>query len=193
MKTATILAIAFLLFPVSATTYADVPKMHGVIVTKSKTDVDDVLIKTRIQTAYSLNPVINHFNLDVNIQNGVVSIKGALQNDVQKELALAIARADLGSLDVLDNIKVDPRTKAGEIPNSFGQKVKDATLTSLVKSRLALNSVTKNSKIKVATINNVTTLEGDVATLAAKDTADRIAIKTLGVSTVKNYLTVNGK
>lgn len=172
---------------------ADEPAMHGVIVTKSKTGTDDVIIKTKIQTAYGVNPLINHFSLDVDSQAGIVTIKGALQNDAQKELALKIAGSVDGVKEVRDHIKVDPRTKVGEVPYSFGQKVLDATMTSIVKSKLLLNPNTKGLNIKVTTVNSVVTLQGDVSTLAEKETAEKVAIKSAGVSTVRNYLTVKGR
>lgn len=172
---------------------ADQPALHGTIITKSKTGTDDVVIKTRIQTAYGLNPVINHFSLDVDSKAGVVTVKGALQNDVQKELALKIANSVAGVNRVVDNVKLDPRTQIGEVPYGFGQKVKDATMTSMVKSKLLLNPNTKGLDIKVTTVNNVVTLQGDVASVEEKEIAEKVAIKTAGVSTVRNYLKVNGQ
>lgn len=194
MKLVKILGLIFILsIPFSNLALADQPALHGTIVTKSKTGTDDVVIKTKIQTAYGLNPVINHFSLDVNSQAGIVTVKGALQNEVQKELALKIANSVAGVKQVDDNIRVDPRTEIGEVPYGFGQKVKDATMTSMVKSKLLLNPNTKGLNIKVITVNNVVTLKGDVATVEEKEIAEKVAIKTAGVSTVRNYLTVNGR
>ena len=194
MKSGAILVSIFmLLISVSTIIQADQPALHGTIVTKGKTGCHDVMIKTRIQTAYGLNPLINHFSLDVNTQAGIVTVKGALQNNEQKELALKIASSVEGVKQVVDNIKVDPRTAIGEVPYSFGQKVKDATLTSMVKSKLLLNPNTKGSDIKVTTVNNTVTLKGNVVSLEEKEIAEKVAIKTAGVSTVRNYLTVNNE
>lgn len=194
MKTVKLLGFLALFFiSLVNVALADEPAMHGTIITKSKTGSVDVVIKTKIQTAYGLNTVINHFSLDVDSQAGIVTVQGALQNDAQKELALKIANSIEGVKQVVDKITVDPRTKIGEVPYGFAQKVKDATMTSMVKSKLLLSPRTKALNIKVKTVNNVVTLEGDVATLEEKETAEKVAIKTAGVSTVRNYLTVKGK
>lgn len=172
--------------------FADDPVFHGTIMTKSKTGTEDVIIKTRIQTIYGLSPLINHYSLNVNSEAGIVTITGALQNEAQKELAISLAKAIDGVKQIKDKIKVDSRTKVGEIPYHFGQKVIDATITSMVKSKLLLNPNTKGLQIEVTTINNVVTLQGNVATTEEKEIAEKIAIKTAGASTVRNYLTVKG-
>ncbi len=182
---------AILLLPFANIAMADQPALYGTIVAKSKTGVDDVVIKTKIQTAYGLNPVINHFSLDVDSQAGIVTVKGALQNPAQKELALKIAHSVSGVQQVIDKIKLDPRTKIGEVPYGFGQKVKDATMTSMVKSKLLLSPNTQGLDIKVTTVNNVVTLRGTVASKDEKEVAEKVAIKTAGVSTVRNYLMVS--
>ncbi len=69
----------------------------------------------------------------------------------------------------------------------------DATLAAMVNSRLLWNPETDGTDINVATLNGVVTLTGHADTLAAKNTASRLAQGTRGTVRVDNRLVVDSK
>lgn len=67
----------------------------------------------------------------------------------------------------------------------------DAGITTSVKSKLAADDTVKAYQVDVDTANGVVTLTGDVATIAQKEQAVRLARSTDGVSDVIDQLRVN--
>lgn len=119
-----------------------------------------------------------------------MTLTGTLQNAAQKELAITIASDTEGVSDVQCKISVDPRTKRGEKPYNLFQKIGDATITATIKTALLMNTKVSASNIKVATINSVVILDGYVNSENEKRMAGNIAADTIGVSSIKNKLTV---
>lgn len=172
--------------------YGDNPTVANshTVLTKEITCPVDTLIEARLQTAYLLNLELKRFNIKVSVNNAAVTLDGAVQNQAQKELAEAIARDLEGVDDVVNNIVVDKNTQAGEKRGDFGQKVIDATITAMIKSKLLAHPHTSALTVTVATVNNVVTLTGKVGSVAEKEAAGRLAVQTTGVSAVKNKLKV---
>ncbi len=187
-----LLLTALSLFSTPVVFAANQPE-NTTILTKSANIDSDIVIKTKLLTTYSLNPELRKYNIVVDVSNGIVHLDGAVRNEPQKELAINIAKDVEGVNTVTENLIVDKNTKAGEISADYGQKVYDATLTAMVKSRLLLNPKINGAKVKVTTVNDIATLEGEVPSLAQKQMIGRIAIKTPGVVAVKNNLQVQEK
>lgn len=166
------------------------PPAANNVLTKCDELASDTILKTRLQTMYSLNPELERFNIRVDANNGVVTLNGAVQNSAQHDLAVTLAHDVEGVQDVKDNIIIDKNTKAGEVSNAFFQKVTDATLTGMVKSRLIINPKTSGFDITVTTINGIVTLTGEVDSVAEKRLTGNVAIKTPGVAAVKNNIQV---
>lgn len=68
--------------------------------------------------------------------------------------------------------------------------VDDSVITTIVKSKLAVDNETSSANINVDTMNGVVTLTGVVTTRANKEQAERIARSVEGVTRVINNLTV---
>lgn len=160
------------------------------IVTRVTGNCGNGLIQARILTLYSVNPILKDFNIQVEADDGVVTLTGTLQNAAQKDLALTIASDIEGVRDVKCKISVDPRTKRGEKPYNLFQKIGDATITATIKTALLTSTKVNASNIKVTTINSVVTLDGNVNSENEKRIAGNIAADTIGVSSIKNNLNV---
>jgi hyperosmotically inducible protein len=66
----------------------------------------------------------------------------------------------------------------------------DATITSSVEAKLAMNPQTNNFEIDVDTLNGRVTLRGMVETEAEREEAERLARNTEGVRSVENQLEI---
>ncbi len=151
----------------------------------------DLWLKARIVTAYSLNRHLSPFPIDVAVTRGVVRLSGTVDSDVERDLAVEIARGVEGVGDVRDDIRVEPGAMAGKRRESkFFRMVEDATITAMVKSKLLWNRNTSGLRIDVSTDDGVVALTGKVASGAEADLAVQLARNTTGVRRVRSDLIV---
>lgn len=151
----------------------------------------DLWLKARIVTTYSLNRHLSPFPIDVAVHRGVVRLSGAVDSDVDRDLAVQIAKGVDGVRDVRDDIRVEPGALAGKRRESkFFRMVEDATITAKVKSKLLWNRNTSGLRIDVSTAEGMVTLTGKVRSGAEADLAVQLAKNTTGVEGVRSGLIV---
>lgn len=158
-------------------------------------DMSNALSEARqegsIWTAFALNRHLNPFDITIDVEQGVATLGGEVETDVERDLAEQVALGIEGVKDVDNQIRVNPGIELKE-PSSSGlaQRFDDATLAATVKSKLLWNSNTEGLDIKVGAENGVITLSGQAQTPAAKELAGRLAENTDGVREVNNQLDV---
>jgi hyperosmotically inducible periplasmic protein len=151
----------------------------------------DLWLKAKLVTAYTLNQHLNPFRIHVEVKNGVASLSGTVDSDVERDLAVEIAKGVEGIREVKEEISVEPGAGAGERREpEFFRRVEDATISARVKSRLLWNRNTNGLAIDVDTQNGVVTLKGTVASGAHRDLAVQLAKNTTGVQRVRDELEV---
>lgn len=146
---------------------------------------DDGWISSKVGTKLAADPDIRKFDIDVDTLDGVVTLRGTVESEMQKREALEIARNTEGVREVIDEMQVGE----GELINGTG----DAWLTTKVKSQLAVDLETRAMNIDVDTRDDVVTLSGIVPEQRDKEKAERIARNTEGVRDVNNELIVRGE
>ncbi len=145
-----------------------------------------------IATHYTLNDLLDSYDLKVLVADDVATLKGVVSSDVEKELAGEIADNVDGISTVKNEIEVDKKyiRKERSSDISIGQKLSDATTTAKVKSRFLWSSGIPALSINVDTLRSVVTLKGEVPQPAQKELAGKLAANTRGVSRVKNEINV---
>ncbi|HEV8199770.1 MAG TPA: BON domain-containing protein [Candidatus Polarisedimenticolia bacterium] len=162
----------------------------------------DASTTMRIETTYMFNPHLSASDIDVHTDHGVVTLSGAVPSDVHRDLAVSIAKSADGVRDVHDRLEVRKEGDKGAPPpehraattgpsRSFGQAVKDATITASVKMHLATGKGVAAHNINVDTRQGNVTLTGQVTSEAERQLAVRIARDTEGVREVTNELKVS--
>lgn len=147
--------------------------------------------EAQIWTTYALNPYLSATDLNVSVQQGVVTLSGNVADDVHKELAGAIAAGVRGIKDVENNIIVDEEYKKPvQSSRGYADVVSDATITAAVKSKLLWSKHTDGMDTKVITKDGKVELSGIVATKQARQQAEKLAMNTDGVRAVSNQLEV---
>lgn len=68
--------------------------------------IDDKVIGSKIKGKLLKEPGIRSLNIDVDVDNGVVSLTGAVDSQDQKDRVMETARTTSGTVNVIDNIKV---------------------------------------------------------------------------------------
>jgi len=160
----------------------------------------DTWSKASLMTTYTLNRQLNPFKIDAEVENGVATLRGTVESEVERDLAGELAQGVDGIHEVKNELKVSPDASQMQTGNdssgaerSFLRRVDDANLTAKVKSQLLWNSNTSGLAIDVDTRNAVVSLSGNVASEAEAVLAEQIARNTRDVSSVENNLKVNNE
>ena len=168
--------------------------------------VQDAWIDGRLESTYIFNEHLSAAAIETDVRNGVVTLTGAVESDIDRDLAGEIAEGLKGVASVDNRLQVagEPQQERGvkidsdadrdaEIDDrrSFGQFVNDATTSAVVKSALIRNDNLRARDIDVDTDNDVVTLRGVVATEQQKQLAEQLAKNTRDVKQVRNELRVD--
>lgn len=162
--------------------------------------VRDAWIDGQLQATYALSSVLAPFHIGTAVDQGVVTLSGAVGDDTERDLAATIAREIDGVSKVENGLKVDatavparPMEPVGDQRPTFRQRIEDATATAKVRSNLLSNGDTRRLSINVETRNGVVILSGTVPSLKEKMLAEMIARNTDGIDNVRNQLAINGQ
>jgi osmotically-inducible protein OsmY len=156
----------------------------------------DAWLTGKIESAFLLNAHLNPFAITTDVDNGIVRLSGMVENAIDRDLALEVARGVNGVVDVKNELRVDADGAAAARQSAAGQRdfgswVDDATTTAVVKSKLIGNEHTKGGKIDVDTQDDVVTLSGRVSSQTESDLAEQLARNTGDVKDVRNNLVVD--
>lgn len=139
----------------------------------------DQEIKEAVNDALLYDPRVSSFVIDVEVDNGLVTLSGTVDNLKSKHSAAQDARNTTGVWKVENNIKVRP---AGP-PSDF-------EITQNVKNALLWNPMVDRFDITVAARNKRVYLYGSVDSRYEKCVAEDVASRVKGVVEVDNNLTV---
>jgi osmotically-inducible protein OsmY len=162
----------------------------------------DAWITGKIETIYTLNRHLNPFSINTDVDKGMVRLTGMVESDIDRDLAVELAKNVDGVVEVKSELMIEPKTarqvaSASAVKHdgdrSFGTWIDDATTTAAVKSKLIGNANTSGMKIDVDTRGDVVTLSGRVASSQEKQLAGEIAQSTGDVSEVNNQLVVDAQ
>jgi len=67
----------------------------------------DMIIKTRVGTAFSADDDIRRMNIDIDVEDGVVTLSGIVHNETERSEAERVARASEGVRDVKNDLQVE--------------------------------------------------------------------------------------
>ena len=157
--------------------------------------VKDALIVGKLEVVYALNRHLSAFAIDTDVDQGIVHLTGAVESDIDRDLAGEIAAGIEGVVDVDNDLtlvagarEAGQRERSGQ--RSFSAWIDDATTTAAVKSTLLANPNTKGLQIDVDTRGDVVTLTGEVASAEEKQLAEELTRNTGDVKDVRNQLIV---
>jgi hyperosmotically inducible protein len=145
--------------------------------------------KENVEQALKQNG-FNAVNVDEDRDKGVITLKGDVNNDGQKQRAGQVAQSAAPGKVVANELGVRP-----EGMESTAQKVQsntDDAIEDHFKAVIAANHW-ENQHIRFDAKNGVLTLKGDVDTAAQRSKVERAAAAIPGVQQVVNELTVKGK
>lgn len=148
------------------------------------TEIDDSVITTRVKSALIGDADIKSFDFKVETRKGEVQLSGFVDNQMQVDKAIAVARAVSGVKNI-DN-KVSLKTTA----TTIGNKVDDGVITASIKTALLADAKVKSFDIAVVTRKGDVQLSGFVDNQGQIDRAVEIARAVSGVNIVGNEMSI---
>ena len=170
--------------------------------------VKDAWIDGRLEAAYTFNEHLNPFAINTDVENGVVTLTGRVESDIDRDLAAEIAEGLDGVVEVDNRLAVggdreyraegndrerDDRSRDAEERRSFGQWVNDATTSAAVKAALIGNDNIRARDIDVETSDDIVTLRGVVSSDQESELAEQLAKNHRDVREVRNELEVRSR
>jgi hyperosmotically inducible protein len=163
----------------------------------------DSWITMKVHSQFIPEDALEGSDIDVDTNNGVVTLKGTVLTAAGRDRAVAIAKATDGVKSVTSQLRIGPAdTAAGEAGRKAGETAKEATGTAgrvitdgWIKSKIYSQFLTEDAlddaDVDVDVTRGAVSLNGAVRTEAGKARAEAIAKSTDGVKTVKNNLKVS--
>jgi osmotically-inducible protein OsmY len=146
---------------------------------KKQIDKSDAAIKEAIEDALLYDPRTYSFEIDISVDNGIVDLRGTVDNLSAKRSAHSDARNTIGVVRVNNFVKVRQ-----EFPNDreVRQDVEDALVRDPITERYEINPVVRN---------NLVSLYGRVDSYFEKRHAEDVVARVDGVADVQNSLSVS--
>ena len=148
----------------------------------------DGWIGMKVKSALFFNRNVSAVNTEVDVADGVVTLKGQADSQAQKDLTGEYAKDIDGVKDVNNQMTI--AASANQPPQKMDNKVDDASITAQVKMAFLTHHSTSAFKTGVSTTDGVVTLSGDATSGASKDMASKVASDINGVTNVVNNMTI---
>lgn len=174
---------------------AAAPQNDAAAQTETTTAVEDAWILGKVEATYALNQHLSAFAIDTDVDNGVVTLSGTVPTDIDRDLAVEIARGIDGVKQVDSALLVtvaDARdaSEKSQRRQAFADWVNDKTTAAAVKSKLIANDNIRARDIDVDSDGDVVTLRGEVESDEQRQLAEQLARNTEDVRDVRNELLV---
>ena len=148
--------------------------------------MSDAWLLTKVKTTLLYHRSVS-VGTEVDVKDGIVTLGGAADNQAQKELTTEYATDIDGVKDVKNEMTV---AKASKGAQTVGDKIDDASITTMVKMTLLGHRSTSAFKTSVTTKDGVVTLSGKADNAAEIALAGKLANDVNGVQSVQNNMTV---
>ncbi|KIG19199.1 Osmotically inducible protein OsmY [Enhygromyxa salina] len=146
---------------------------------------DDSALASRVGRRLSADPDVSRFDIDVDALNGVVTLRGQVEDQATADTAARVAESTTGVKKVINKLMLESD------PDNPGSSRNDAAISAAVGARLLGDPEVRRFNIDVDVVEGVVYLSGIVEDKLAKDTAERIASAVDGVVRVDNELEVD--
>jgi len=143
----------------------------------------------KVKSALFFNRNVSAVNTEVDVANGIVTLKGQADSQAQKDLTGEYAKDIEGVKGVDNQMTIGQTVNKPDQPKD--NKIDDASITAQVKMAFLTHHSTSAFKTGVETSNGVVTLSGNAASGAGKDMATKVAGDINGVTSVVNNMTIN--
>ena len=151
-----------------------------------KEDTLDAWIDGKAETTLLLNSSLNSFDINTIVEDQVITLTGSVDNNTEKALAQELV-SSLDDVKSVDNqLTVINKNEEQEVMNVLT----DTKITTVVKTRLLMNSEVNGTDIDVETKDQTVVLKGTVTSNSEHELALAIAKNTSDVNNVIDKIKV---
>lgn len=151
----------------------------------------DALVRERVKLAMLYHRNLSSAKPDIQVQDGVVTVRGEAASKAQIDLATEYIKDVDGVKEVKNEMVVANAGKTmGEKVEDASASIDDASITALVKANLLYHRSTSAINTKVVTANGMVTLIGAAKNAAEIDLATKFAQDVHGVKGVVNNMVI---
>lgn len=151
-------------------------------------EAKDAWLDGKAETTLLLNSNLNSFDINTDVNEGVVTLTGSVNNDLEKALAQELV-SGLDGVKSVEN-KLTVSEMSADATSETLEAMTDTKITAIVKTRLLLDTNVSGSAIEVTTQEQAVTLAGQVSSDAEHDLAILIASNTNDVTRVIDKLEI---
>ena len=175
-----------------------------VVAAKAGDQLADGWLAAKIQAQFFADEDIRARDISVTADEGVVVLKGRVQDENAHTQAVQTAKNTDGVKQLVDQLVIGPELPASrptgavattgaasEVASKAIAVLDDARITSTIRSKYFLDDRVKGRRIDVETTNGIVTLRGEVASDSERAEALLLARTTEGVQRVEDNLAVN--
>jgi hyperosmotically inducible periplasmic protein len=175
----------------TATSLPGVTRVDNQLTTTAELAADkaDTWIGRKVKLTLLFHRHVNGTGTSVEVQDGVVTLKGEASSTAQKELTTEYA-ADIDGVKQVENQMTIAAT-APPAERSTDQKMDDASITAQVKMALLTHRSTSAVKTSVKTRNGGVTVGGMAKNAAEKALVTKLVTDIQGVTGVNNRMTID--
>ena len=148
----------------------------------------DAWLQNKVKVTLMFHRSVNAAKTEVDVKDGVVTLRGDAASQSQKELTAEFAKDVEGVIAVKNEMTVS--NSPNKAPRTIGEKVDDASITAQVKMSLLSHRSTSVLNTTVKTKRGVVTLSGIAKNAAEKDLVGKLATDITGVKSVRNLMTI---
>jgi len=174
-------------------TVAGIPEVKSVdnrleVKGASPTPNSDAWIREKVKTTLLFHRNVSTGITEVDVKDGLVTLRGAAASQAQKELTTEYAKEIDGVKDVKNEMTVSTASQS-TIARVVG-KIDDASITAQVKITLLYHRSTSALNTKVETRDGVVTMFGKAGNADEKALVTKLASNINGVKSVNNRMTI---
>lgn len=148
----------------------------------------DTWLHLKVKGTLAYHKSVSAYNTQVEVNQGVATLKGEASSEAQKELTTEYARDVEGIKEVINKMTVAEEKPAA--PQSFATQIDDASISAQVRMALASHRSTSAFKTSVATLEGVVTVGGNAKNEAEKNLVTKLVTDINGVKGVVNNMVV---
>jgi osmotically-inducible protein OsmY len=151
---------------------------------------EDALLTAKVKAALGLSKSSSAFDVDVDSDEGKVTLTGSVASEEARKAVLDIARDTEGVLSVVDRLQIDSSAGSATTEKVLGERLAELQIESAVYERLLHAETVDARRIRVLVDGGTVRLTGSVPDAQQKARAAALVASVAGVENVVNDLEI---
>jgi osmotically-inducible protein OsmY len=150
----------------------------------------DAILTAKVKAALALSKSTSAFEVDVDSDDGTVTLTGAVSSDEARTTVLDITRNTEGVVAVVDHLRIDSSSAPASREKRLSERVTELQIESAVYERLLHDETVDARRIRVSVDGRVVRLAGSVPDSTQSVRVEKLVASIAGVEKVVNDLEV---